>query len=280
MDNFRDEHKRTGSLVPYAATPLHRYTARNKKMTNVLYLFVKKQKTEFKIGITDDIEERYLRLTSIWGDIDLAASCMLIGDRREIAGFEKTLHFLLERWRVEKPPKLDGHQEWFSMECFDKAMEIIASAAMLRNFSLDEKLIHGISIANYRNREKKIRIKPPVEVVADFEGLKIQWPVYKKGTLDFRDHPTVIETWLWTVDIGDSSIQSFMELFRFQNSSSAIRLVSDLLYSYPDKPSVVDASVSKNALYWLGAYETYKQCYEFISSEINILITENRHNST
>ena len=107
-------------------------------MTDVLYLFVKEQKTEFKIGITNDIEERYLRLTSIWGDIDLAASCMLIGDRREIAGFEKTLHFLLERWRVEKPPKLDGHKEWFSMECFDKAMEIIASAAMLRNFSNSE----------------------------------------------------------------------------------------------------------------------------------------------
>jgi hypothetical protein len=245
-------------------------------MNSVLYLFVNKNKTEFKIGITDDIEERYLRLTSVWGDIDIKYSCMLIGDRKEVVGLEKTLHFLLDRWRVEKPKKLDGHKEWFSIECFDKAIEVIGSAAMLRNFSLDDKLIHGISIANHRNREKNTRIKPHVQVVADFEGIKSKWPYYKKGTIDFIDHPKVKDTWLWAVDIGDTSIHSFMDLFRFQNSRSAIRLISEAHHCI-DNPSIVDASVSKHALSWLNEYETYKKCYDFIFSEINLLITEHLH---
>ena len=104
-------------------------------MNSTLYLFVTDKKTEFKIGITNNIEDRYLLITSIWGDIDIALSCMITGDRREIFRLEKTLHFLLERWQIKKIPKNEGHSEWFSMECFDKAIEIIGYYFMLRGIN-------------------------------------------------------------------------------------------------------------------------------------------------
>ena len=145
-------------------------------MKNFLYFFVNRDKTEFKIGITEDIEERYLRLTSLWGEIDLAASCMLAGSRREVAGLERTLHFLLENWRMEKPCRLEGRREWFSMACFEKAFEILQSAAGLRGFDLQDKLSRGIPIAMRETRDRVVRERPAVETIANFDGIKQLWP--------------------------------------------------------------------------------------------------------
>ena len=115
-------------------------------MNSILYLFVTEQKTSFKIGITDNITDRYMRIKSLWGELDLSASCMVLGDRREVSGLEKTLHFLLDKWRIGHSLKVEGHSEWFAMECFDKAIEIIRSAATLRDFTLDNKFILGIPV--------------------------------------------------------------------------------------------------------------------------------------
>ena len=73
-------------------------------MKNFLYFFVNRDKTEFKIGITEDIEERYLRLTSLWGEIDLAASCMLAGSRREVDDGE------LPPRLCAMPHRIDAHR--------------------------------------------------------------------------------------------------------------------------------------------------------------------------
>ena len=51
-------------------------------MNSILYLFVTEQKSSFKIGITDNITDRYMRIKSLWGELDLSASCMVLGDRR------------------------------------------------------------------------------------------------------------------------------------------------------------------------------------------------------
>ena len=126
-------------------------------MNSTLYLFVTDKKTEFKIGITNNIEDRYLLITSIWGDIDIALSCMITGDRREIFRLEKTLHFLLERWQIKKIPKNEGHSEWFSMECFDKAIEIIGYYFMLRGINLDNNIIRGISIGHHKKHSRIAR---------------------------------------------------------------------------------------------------------------------------
>lgn len=245
------------------------------KMNNFLYFLVNNERTEFKIGVTDNIEERYLRLASIWGDMNLMESRMLIGSRREVIGLEKSLHFLLQEWRIEKPRKVDGYTEWFSMDCFDKAMEIIEFAAKIYNLNLNDKLIIGIRLINQEDRRSKRNKRPKkiVEVVADFEGISTRWPLYKKGTIVFKDHPKILDTWLWIIDIGELSVHEFREIFRFQNSDSAFYLISEAFY-HKENPSVVNAHVSKNCFKWLGMFPDYKPCYEFISREFNLLICQ------
>jgi hypothetical protein len=243
-------------------------------MNSALYLFVKDQKNEFKIGITDNIEDRYLKITSVWGDIDLASSCMLLGDRREVAGLEKTLHFLLDKWRLKKTRKLEGHSEWFSMDCFDKAIAIIDSVATLRDFKLDEKFIRGIPVNDCRKPNTIIKAAPSYEVVANLEEIQNQWPYYKKGTLDFRDHPNLEDTWLWTFDIGEYFVNPF-ELFNFQHGCDAINLITELFY-YTNQPSVIQVTISKTSFSLLHNFDDFKQCREFISYEINDLFEKNR----
>lgn len=246
-------------------------------MNSLLYFMINKEKTEFKIGITDDIEERYLRLASVWGEMDLAASRLLQGDRREVAGLEKTLHFLLKRWQIKKPDKLEGRSEWFSMECFGKAMEIIELAAKLRDCSLEGRLSHGISLSSHINRDRSLREKPPVEVVAKFEEIEKRWPAYKSGTLQFKEHPRDLDAWLWIVDIGGASVRDFMALFWFQNSRSAISLAPEA-YFVKGSPSIVQACISKNSLALLAKHEEYKDCHDFIAGEIHSLLSEKRQN--
>lgn len=242
-------------------------------MKSFLYFLVKQESTEFKIGITDDIEERYLRLTSVWGEMDLAASRILEGERREVVELERMLHFLLKRWHLKKPVKLEGHSEWFAMECFTAAIEILDLSAKLRDCGLEGRLSHGLSLICHLNRNKPSREKPPVEVVANLEEIKRQWPSYKTGTLEFKDDPQRLETWSWVVDIGDMPIQKFMDMFLFRNAHSSIRLVSET-YAREDKPTIVYACVPKKSLALLANYEEYKECHEFIASEINLLCAE------
>jgi hypothetical protein len=194
-------------------------------------------------------------LTTVWGDIDLASSCMLIGDRHEVAGLERTLHFLLERWRIEKQRNFDGKTEWFSMDCFDNAMEIIVSAAMLRNFNLEDRLIYGLNNIVNQKRIRGTKIKRTSKVIAELDDIMTHWPIYKNGTINLIDHPSVQNNWLWTVDIGNSSVRFFMDLFRFQNDCSSIRLIQEA-YTYKDRlPSIVDASISKLAFSWLQRFQ-------------------------
>jgi hypothetical protein len=80
-------------------------------MNSTLYLLVTEQRSAFKIGITDNIENRYMQIRSVWGELDLVLSCMVSGDRHEVSGLEKTLHFLLEKWRIDQPLKAAGHSE-------------------------------------------------------------------------------------------------------------------------------------------------------------------------
>ncbi len=115
-------------------------------MRGALYLLVKEDKTSFKIGITNNIEARYLRLSSIWGEIDLDSSCTISGSRHEVSGLERTLHYLLDNWRIAHQDKAEGYSEWFSMDCFDKAVEFIHSVIPLKRGSLDNKITYGIKI--------------------------------------------------------------------------------------------------------------------------------------
>jgi hypothetical protein len=116
------------------------------KSNSILYLLVSEDKTLFKIGITDDIEARHSRLSTVWGNFDLALSCTVNGVRHDICRLEKTLHFLLEKWRIQHTIKAEGHSEWFSMNCFDKALEIISSAAIIRGAYSENLITSGISL--------------------------------------------------------------------------------------------------------------------------------------
>lgn len=245
----------------------------NETMKSTLYLFVKEQKTEFKIGITNNIKDRYLRLKSVWGDIDLASSCMILGDRRDVSGLEKTLHFLLDKWRMDHSRNLEGHSEWFSMDCFDKAIEIITSATKLRGLKSDDPIIRGITVNLHKKHEKISRTKPNCNASVKVDDLDRLWSSYEKVTLDFREHPYCEDTWLWTIDISECSIHP-IDALRFQKNGSGINLASGAC-CYVHEPTIVQINIAKSCLSDMKKSVTFRQDYEFISSKIKNIIENN-----
>lgn len=242
-------------------------------MNSLLYMFVKEEKTEFKIGITDNIEDRYLRLKSVWGDIDLAASCMLRGDRSEVSGLEKTLHFLLNRWQIKKPQNLEGHSEWFSMECFDMAIEIITAAATFRESKSIGQIVYGITLNKPKKEINKIIRKPSKSrdyFFSSLECIQKHWAEYEKATIDFRQHPENDDAWLWTVNINECTVSPF-DTMKFNVDSAYIILIDTVSFE-TDEPSITHMTVQKSSLRIMNNWIAFKSIYEFISFKIENLL--------
>ena len=249
-------------------------------MNSILYLFVTEQKTSFKIGITDNITDRYMRIKSLWGELDLAASCMVLGDRREVSGLEKTLHFLLDKWRVEHSVKVEGHSEWFAMECFDKAIEIITATAAFRETKSASEIIYGITIKKINKTTTINRKKREIQKIYDFsnlETLKQLWPEYKNATIDFIKHPEKDDAWLWIIDTNKCSISPFDGMM-FSINKHCINPIGSFTF-YEDNPSIHQLSMSKNVLLEMRDLDCFRPIYEFISSEIENLIEIGRCNT-
>ena len=249
-------------------------------MNSILYLFVTEQKTSFKIGITDNITDRYMRIKSLWGELDLAASCMVLGDRREVSGLEKTLHFLLDKWRIEHSLKVEGHSEWFAMECFDKAIEIITATASFRETKSASEIIYGISITKTNktiNINRKKREIQKIYNCQNLETLKQQWTEYKNATIDFIKHPEMDNAWLWIIDINKCSISQFDGMM-FSINKHCINPIGSCTF-YEDNPSIHQLSMSKNILLVMKKLDDFRPIYEFISSEIENLIEIGRCNT-
>ena len=249
-------------------------------MNSILYLFVTEQKTSFKIGITDNITDRYMRIKSLWGELDLSASCMVIGDRREVSGLEKTLHFFLDKWRIEHSLKVEGHSEWFAMECFNKAIEIITAAAAFRETKSASEIIYGISITKTNKTININRKKRETQKIYDFsnlETLKQLWPEYKNATIDFIKHPEMDNAWLWIIDINKCYISPFDGMM-FSINKHCINPIGSCTF-YEDNPSIHQLSMSKNILLVMKKLDDFRPIYEFISSEIENLIEIGRCNT-
>jgi len=135
-------------------------------MKSILYLLVTEDKSSFKIGITDNLEARHARLSAVWGKFDLASSRIVFGTRRDISGLEKILHYLLNKWRVQPSATAEGHSEWFLIECFDKAVEIITTAVKLRDLQPDNPIIHTINV-NIHKEHGNIRKEKPITNISD-----------------------------------------------------------------------------------------------------------------
>lgn len=232
-------------------------------MPSILYLLVREDKTSFKIGITDNLESRHDRLRMVWGSFDLASSCIISGSHEEIAGLEKTLHYLLKKWRVDHEIKLDGHSEWFSMECFEKTLEIISLIAHIKEAPFDKRIekIIDLSIKNTKPKKNKDNL----QYVIDLTDLKKHWPSYEKATLDFRDDLDS-NGWLWTVDLSQCQISPY-ELLAFQVGYRWIALASSYRFSL-DTQHIIHISLSKFSLNDMGSFEGFKEAHEFLSDMI------------
>jgi len=232
-------------------------------MPSILYILVKEDKTSFKIGITDNLESRHDRLRMVWGNFDLASSYTVHGTSEEIAGLERTLHYLLKKWRIETPIKLDGHSEWFSMQCFDKSLELISLIAQIKESPFDKR-IEKIVDLTIKNRKPK-KNKDGLQYVIDLTDLKKHWHSYEKATLDFKDDSDS-NGWLWTVDLNQCQISPY-ELLAFQVESKWIALASGYRYSI-DTKHIINISLSKFSLNDMGSFEGFKEAYEFLSEMI------------
>lgn len=242
-------------------------------MQSILYLLVNGEKSLFKIGITDDLEARHACLSSVWGTFDLASSHTVAGTRQEISGLEKTLHYLLEKWRIRPSVAAEGHTEWFSMDCFDKALELISSAAVIRGKYSESVIAKGIVLPRQKTSPKK-KIHNDSEYVIDLKYLKQDWPYYEKATRDFRDRPNSQDEWLWTIDSTVCQTSPFESLC-FQTNSQSVALATTQMY-LSDTPWITDIVLSKCSLAFMGNYDGFREAHEFLSEMIPKLATINQ----
>jgi hypothetical protein len=239
-------------------------------MQSILYLLVNEEKSSFKIGITDDLEARHARLSSVWGAFDLASSHTVAGTRQDISGLEKTLHYLLEKWRVRPSVKSEGHTEWFSIACFDKALELIYSAALIRGTYSENLIAKGIVLPRQEKSPNK-RIHDDSDYVIDLTGIKRDWPYYEKATVDFRDRPNSQDEWVWTIKSTDCPTSPF-DLLSFQIKGRSVALAIANMY-LENTPWINDIVLSKNSLSYMGNYDGFREAYEFLSEMIPRLAT-------
>ena len=231
-------------------------------MNSILYLLVREDRSAFKIGVTKDLVSRHSRLSCVWGNIDLSSSCMVSGSRHDVAGLEKTLHYLLERWRIQQPKGLDGCREWFDMACFEKAKEIILEALCMRSGNPEEAIVHGVIIPE---RKPKSRIKTNQMEIVDLEDVKELWPSYEKGTIDFCNTPSTDDLWLWTMDLQEFQVSPY-ESLRFKSGNECISIATGLRMD-EDKPSVVYVFLSKRALAIMKNTKKFGHVHDFLSEK-------------
>jgi hypothetical protein len=187
------------------------------------------------------------------------------GTRRDISGLEKTLHYLLEKWRVQHSVKNEGHSEWFAMECFDKAIEIISSAALIRGTHSENLITTGIVLSRQKNTPKK-KIYDNSEYRMNLTELKRNWPYYEQATLDFRDWPDMPDQWLWTIDDKVCPTTPY-KLLSFKIMNQWIALATSMIY-FKDTPWIIDVVLSKSSLAHMSNYDGYREAYEFLSEMI------------
>lgn len=242
-------------------------------MSSILYLLVKRDKSSFKIGITDNFQARHDRLRTFWGEFDLASSRMVLGTKKDISGLEKTLHYLLEKWRTEPTIKADGHTEWFSMSCFDEALGLIQLAATNRGFQSENLITKSIDLPQKSPKQK--RQIDNSKYFSDLAELKRNWPYYEKATLDFKDNPNHNGSFLWTIDIALCP-KSPYELLGFAINTHFIAVATSRYY-LECEPQIVTISLSKRSLSDLREYACFKEAYDFTSEMIQKLELHRSH---
>lgn len=89
-----------------------------------LYLLVFPVRDLLKIGKADDIHKRIQTLRRFWGEADYAASYHVEASIDTVFKLERSLHFLLERYR-RFDGEGDGKTELFSLEALDIALKHI-----------------------------------------------------------------------------------------------------------------------------------------------------------
>lgn len=87
-----------------------------------LYLLVFPVRGMLKIGKADDIHKRIQVLRRHWGDADYDASYHVEAPTATVLRLERSLHFLLERFR-RFDEEGDGKTELFSLEALDIALQ-------------------------------------------------------------------------------------------------------------------------------------------------------------
>jgi len=230
-----------------------------------LYFLVDKQKTAFKIGITENIEHRHAKLASAFGEFDLTLSCLLKGGRHEICKIEKTLHFILEEWRIEQAVKAGGHTEWFSMECFSKAVEVVNSIFAFKRKNQHIELIHGITI-----KTKPKTAKTDTDQYLSIDDFKKAWRFYEKTTVAFSSHPLIEKSWLWAVNVAEFDT-SPIDALQLTANNTAANLVTGI-FLHADNPSLVLATIPYSSLACMKDDPLFQHAYEFITCKIESLL--------
>lgn len=110
-----------------------------------VYMLVAQDHKKFKIGKADDIHKRIQTLQNTWNQFDLNKSLQIKCKKNDVYKIEKTLHFIFENWNIDIQEKQDGYTEWFDINCFEEAKNMILS--ILNAKSQDKiELIEGIQV--------------------------------------------------------------------------------------------------------------------------------------
>ncbi len=117
------------------------------KNISYVYVLVQKEKGLLKIGKANNTLYRYLQFKEYFGELDETLSFQVECAEDFVFKLEKILHLSLLDYNVDLE-KFDGYTEYFKIECYEKAKDIIIQ---LMGFNKNIKSIKKIDTLKLLN---------------------------------------------------------------------------------------------------------------------------------
>lgn len=115
---FRDPH-RTDQWHPSKNPSSARPGSQRGLLKPCLYMLIARDKYRFLLGMTRNLYMRIYQLRLIYGEFDLASSCVIHGSEAHLQKLEDHLQFVFEEYYAPRPTPLDEEQrDWYDLDCF------------------------------------------------------------------------------------------------------------------------------------------------------------------
>ena len=115
-----------------------------------LYVLIDAAHEKFKVGITEHINARPIKVTRDFGPTDKHNSFYIQGTKQDMVDLERTILFMFKRWFYEVDDKYPGYSEWLYYGCLDLVKDEIDT--------INRPFTYGINKIETRCSQKKSQL--------------------------------------------------------------------------------------------------------------------------